>query len=103
MDPDRLKLHALLVALLMDEDAVYFQPAANTKMRYPAIVYERDDLDIDYANNNQYRRAKRYSVTVIDRNPDSAIVDKVSRLPLCAFNRHFVVDNLNHDVFTLYF
>ena len=42
-------------------------------------------------------------VTVIDSDPDSKIVNRVSMLPYCYFDRHYVQDNLNHDVFEIYF
>lgn len=45
----------------------------------------------------------RYTVTIIDRNPDSAIPNKVAELPLCSFNRFYTADNLNHFVYNLYF
>jgi hypothetical protein len=40
---------------------------------------------------------------VIDKNPDSVHVEDVSNLPYCSFDRHYTVDNLHHDVFTIYF
>ena len=42
-------------------------------------------------------------MTVIDKNPDSEIVGKVSALPNCKFNRAYQKDNLNHYVFTLFY
>lgn len=102
MDPRRLSLQSLLETLA-GSDNVYFQPPANVQMQYPAIVYERDAANTEFAGNSPYRYTKRYQVTVIDGNPDSDIPDKVARLPMCTFNRHFTADNLNHDVFDLYF
>lgn len=72
-------------------------------MKYPAIVYKRDTADTQFAGNIPYRNTLRYQVTVIDRDPDSDIPVKVAALPMCLFNRHFVANNLNHDVFNLYF
>lgn len=72
-------------------------------MNYPAIVYSRKDIDNIYANNDTYLQTKAYNVIVIDKNPDSEIVEKVSILPKCRFDNHYVADNLNHDAFTLYF
>jgi hypothetical protein len=72
-------------------------------MKYPCIVYNRDAEDAKFADNGSYLRTKRYQVTVIDRNPDSDIPDKVANLPLCSFAQYFVIDNLHHDVFSLYF
>lgn len=98
----RLKLQELLEEILGTRN-VYFQPPANVKMNYPAIVYQRDALDSKFAGNRPYSLTKRYEVTIIDRDPDSSIPDRVAALPLSSFSRHFVVDNLNHDVYTLYF
>ena len=72
-------------------------------MKYPAIRYERSDMELRHADNSVYNRRVRYMVTVIASDPDSTVVDKVSMLPLCRFERHYVQDNLNHDVFEIYF
>ena len=82
---------------------VYFQPAENITMEYPCIVYQRDSAETLFADNDPYRFTQRYQVTVIDRNPDSPILEKVNALPKCTFNRFFTADNLNHDVFTIFF
>lgn len=82
---------------------VYFQPPASIRMTYPAIVYKRDGDNTVYADNANYRNKKRYMVTVIDRNPDSDIPDKIKKLPYCRFSRHYSADDLNHDVYNLYF
>lgn len=98
----RLQLQTLLEGLLGSRN-VYFQPPANLEMNYPAIVYARDNMDSIFADNDPYRVTKRYQVTVIDKNPDSTIPDKVIGLRHCAYSRGFKADNLNHDIFTLYF
>jgi hypothetical protein len=72
-------------------------------MEYPCIRYERDSADTQYADNTPHRGDTRYMITVIDRDPDSEIPGKVAALPLCAFNRFFTADNLNHDVFNVFF
>lgn len=87
----------------MGSDNVYFQPPESVKMRYPAIVYNRDDIDVTRADDRAYLQKRRYSVTVVDVDPDSPLVGRVSALPACSFNRHYAKDNLNHDVFTLYY
>lgn len=104
----RLELHEILCGIVNitepDGDRhVYFQPPESVKIKYPAIIYSRNDIDNRFANNDVYKQTYNYQVTVIDRDPDSEIVDKVSKLPTCRFNRHFVSDNLNHDVFILYY
>ena len=72
-------------------------------MEYPCIVYERDSRNTIHAGNLPYKSVKRYSVTVIDRDPDSDIPDKLANLPMCRFDRHFPADKLNHDVYKIFF
>jgi hypothetical protein len=97
----RLELQTKLEELLGSRN-VYFQPPASVKMQYPAIVYELDDIANRFANDSVYNQSLQYKITVMDFNPDSEIVKRVSKLPRCRFNRHFTSDNLNHDVFTIY-
>lgn len=98
----RLELHEILKGIL-GSDHVYFQPPSTLKMVYPCIVYRRSQESREYANGGLYSRMKRYQVVVIDWNPDSETPDKVGALPLCSFDRHYTSDNLNHDVYNLYF
>lgn len=98
----RLQLQALLEVIL-GTDAVYFEPPNSTQMVYPCIVYNRDSTDTGFAGNKPYRFTKRYQVTVIDEDPDTTIPDRVGELSMCVHDRSFVVNNLNHYVFTLYF
>jgi hypothetical protein len=104
MTTSRMELQELLVDIL-GSDNVYFQPPSNIDMKYPCIVYnrDRDPASIRFANNFPYTNKKCYQVMVIDRNPDSKIPDKVAELPMCTFDRFFTADDLNHDVFRLFF
>lgn len=94
----RLKLHEVLIGIVKN---VYYQPPSTVRMNYPAIVYAREDIDNVFADDSVYAQSHSYQITVIDENPDSEIVTEVSKLPRCRFNRHFVSENLNHDVFNL--
>jgi hypothetical protein len=98
----RLDLDAALRTLLGSNN-VYFQPPPSIKMVYPCIVYKRSNVDTKFADNRPYLIEKRYQVTVIASDPDSDIPDKLALLPKCTFDRHFTADNLNHDVYNLYF
>ncbi len=98
----RISLHEMLVSAVGSEN-VYFQAPEGLKMQYPCIVYERDRIEGEYASNQLYTDYNRYSITVIDKDPESPIPDKVAHLPMCRHDRHYVTDNLHHDVFTLYY
>lgn len=98
----RLELHEILVDILGSRN-VYFQPPETIKMTYPAIVYSRSRIESVSADDSKYKQSLAYEVTVIDKNPDSELPFKVLQLPMCRHDRGFVSDNLNHNVFTLYF
>lgn len=98
----RLDLQNVLENILGSRN-VYFQPPESVRMEYPAIVYSRDDIEDIHANNDNYKRMFVFTVTVIDADPDSEIVEKVANMKYCSFNRHFTKDDLNHDIFRLYF
>ena len=101
----RLDLDKVLRKVMHDicgVENVYFQPPMNVKIKYPAIVYERDEIRNASADNITYAQHDMYQVTVIDTDPDSLLVFAVSALSKCRYERHFVSDGLNHDVFTIY-
>lgn len=82
---------------------VYFQPPESIKLNYPAIVYKRSNIQNTFADNEVYKQSYFYEITVIDRKSDSQITKKLSKLPKIRFDRSFTYDNLNHDVFTIYY
>ena len=96
----RLQLQSLLELIV---ENVYFQPPSNFQLQFPCIIYERNGSETERADNTSYLHAKRYQVTVIDRNPDSILPDKVEELPLCSFDRFFTAESLNHHVYNLFF
>lgn len=98
----RLELQTILEEVLGSRN-VYFQPPETVKMNYPCIVYSRLSGDTQFANNKPYSFQLQYRVLVLDKNPDSVIPKKVSELPMCVFERHYVTNNLNHDLFNIYY
>lgn len=98
----REKLQALLEELLGTRN-VYFQPPSSLTMNYPAIVYKRNSEEVLFANDSIYHNNYGYQITIIDPDPDSAILLKISKLPMCVFNRHYTAENLNHDVYNIYY
>ena len=98
----RIELQTKLEELLGSSN-VYYQPPENLKMSYPAIVYSLGNIKRTSADDVAYLQTRCYEIIVIDKKPDNVVIDKILNLPLCDFNRHYVADNLNHYVFTLYF
>lgn len=98
----RLDLHEILCSILGSRN-VYFQPPESIKLEYDCIIYSRKNIDNVFADNSVYRQHDSYEVIIIYEDPDSEIPRKLSLLPMCSFDRHYTSDNLNHDVFTLYY
>lgn len=100
----RLALQAKLIEVLGSSN-VYFQPPEDIKLKYPCIIYERDAIDIDHADDINYNKMVRYELMYIDPNPDTNdFIEKlIDSFKYCSYNRHFVSDNLNHETFDLYY
>lgn len=101
---NRLELHKKLVELL-GSNQVYFQPPENIRMKYPCFVYERSYIDSKYADDKNYSKYVRYELMFISKDPDTNdfIARVLDSFLYCSHTRHFVSDNLNHEVFDLYY
>lgn len=95
----RLELHQILKKICKN---VYYQPPSTVKMTYPCIVYNKSGEDNLFAGNIKYRTTDSYMITVIDRDPDSEIPDKVLKtIQSSSYQDSFVSNNLNHTVLSL--
>lgn len=99
---DRLELHSLLQELLGSSN-VYYQPPESIKMEYDAIRYSKKDIMSIHADDSKYMMRDCYELIVIARLPDHPVTKRLLALPYCSYDRHYVADNLNHDVFTIYY
>lgn len=81
---------------------VYYQPGPSVQLVYPCIVYKLNHLDPWHAENDKYHLVEGYTLTVIDRNPDSELRDRVANLRYCRLARTFETENLHHWVFNIY-
>ena len=96
----RLELQSKLEELLGSKN-VYYQPPS--KMKYPCIKYSKKKPDIKRANEGVYMSTNCYELIVISKLPDNPVIEKLLELPMCAYDRNYKSDNLNHDVLTLYY
>lgn len=99
----RLNLDSELRELLGSNN-VYFQPPKSVQMQYPAFVYRRSDGLHTFADNNPYNFRVQYELTIITKDPDSDLIEKVANhFTRIRFSRHYTADNLNHDVYVIYY
>ena len=99
---NRLDLHSLLETVL-GSDEVYFQPPESIRLVYPCIIYKRSSIRTDFANNLPYSLRSEYTITLIEPDPDSPKPYLVANLETARHERFYTADNLNHNVFTLFF
>lgn len=100
---NRLELQKLLEKI-PGVKKVYFQPPETIRMKYPCIRYNRDGAFKIEADDYPYHTRTRYSVTVIDPDPDSKIPDYIlNHFQFCRADRNYTADNLNHAVFTIHY
>lgn len=88
---------------ILGNENVYFNPPESINMSYPAIKYSISGEKNIYAGNKKYNKRIRYTVMIIDYDPDSPITDKIDELPFTSFDRAYKADGLNHFVYTLYY
>lgn len=102
--PTRLELQSDLKKIL-GTNYVYYQPPESIKLTYPCIVYSQDAPANYYADNRAaYKLTKKYSITYIDTNPDSDIIERMlNKFQFISAGSPYVSDNLNHYPFTLYY
>ena len=99
----RLQLHEKFCEILGTRN-VYFQPPASVKLNYNCIVYKVSNRNDLRADNKRYRNLIAYEVKLIYRDPDSELPEAImNSFDYIMHNNTFVVDNLHHDVFTIYY
>lgn len=103
MSRTRLELQEELEEVLGSRN-VYYRPPESVKIKYPCIIYDRDNDRIRFADDGRYLSHKRYSLTVIDPDPDSKIPESIlEHFRMCSHVRSYTSNNLNHDVLNLYY
>ena len=97
----RLELHNVLKTYM---DNVYFRKPSNQTLKYPCILYRKQDMSIMRANNKLYSSRQLYRITIIEQDPDSAVAERMlQELQLIDLVDYQEIDNLNHTYLDLYY
>lgn len=99
----RKDLSKVLKQTLPEMKHFYFSPPSGMAMQYPCLVYKLEGGSVRKADNINFIKHRRYTVTIIDENPDSVFPDQLESLSYCTPNTVFTSENLNHFVYTLYY
>lgn len=99
---DRIPLHEKLCSIIGNRN-VYFQDPGNIKFNYPAIKYDLSGIETVYADNKVYKNTRRYTIVLIQDDPDTPLIDKMlSEFNKISCDRQYKENNKYHDVFTLW-
>lgn len=98
----RVELHHKLVSMLGSNN-VYFDPPENFKLQYPCIVYYLEGLADSSADNQVYRRMRRYSLTYITPIAEDPFAEELADIRYCTLNRPYTVSDLYHWAYTLFY
>lgn len=82
----------------------FFQPPESVKIKYPCFVYEfSKDHDL-HADDMAYLTHTGYDVTAITKDPDVTYKNELkAEFRHCEWVRSFISDNLNHNIYKIYF
>lgn len=96
LEDRRLKLHAQLKDILGSSN-VYYDPPPTLVLEYPCIVYQLEGVDMRKADNlTYYFTYARYSWTLIQKDDDNDIYERLLKMKYTAPGRPFVQNNFHH-------
>lgn len=100
----RLELNEILCEVLGSRN-VYFQPPNGTQLKYPCIIYKREGADQIYADDKLYKFEQEYQIQYISTKSTNfdVVEDLLERFSKIRYARHYVADNLNHDILILFY
>lgn len=102
MERTRKTLHKELCDILGSFNC-YFSPPS--EMKYPCIRYVRETPAVEDADNMGYTKMQRWTITIIDYDPDSDIPARFEDHfhYYCRKDREYTVEGLYHFVYNLYY
>ena len=83
---------------------VYYQPGDGSMLKYPCIVYNRQNVNNIHANNNGlYTGSITYQVVYMSKNGENTIVNKMLRsFPTSTLTSFLTSEGVYHEYYQLY-
>lgn len=89
---------------LLGSNNCYFQPPETTKLAYDCIIYRLANAQNLRADDVSYKYTRRYTLTLVTKNPDNALIDLIPQyFKYCNLSSFYTSDNLNHYNYELYY
>lgn len=99
----RQELQQIFEDLLHNRN-VYFQPPETMKLNYPCIIYFKNPPSTAYANDKVFKYNQSYTVTYVDKDPDSEIPYTIlTTLRYSRIDSYYRSDGLNHTKLTIFY
>ena len=87
---------------IIGNNNVYFQPPSNVQMKYPAIRYQLDSIELRHADNLNYSKFRSYAITHIYKSLSNELTDKmINSFQSIRFGSRIYVDGLYNDRYEL--
>ena len=87
---------------IIGNNNVYFQPPSNIQMKYPAIRYQLDSIELQRADNLNYSKFRSYAITHIYKSLSNELTDKmINSFQSIRFVSRMYVDGLYNDRYEL--
>jgi hypothetical protein len=88
---------------ILGSNNVYYQPDLNVRLKYPCIIYRLTEPGLTPADDSIYMYRNRYELTVIFKDPDSDLPERVVKnFRYCRFSGpRFISENLYHQPLTI--
>lgn len=88
---------------ILGSNNVYFQPPETLKMQYPCIVYFKTSTPVRYANDRVYKYTQGYTVTYVDKDPDSEVPFTILKtIRYSRIDSFYKSEGLNHTKLTIF-
>ena len=106
MSHDWRELRDILQEIIGPDGYVYYNPETSIKLKYDCFILERNNTYSIRADNKPYQKTPRWTITHIcrDARDIDILIDKMLETFMwCEHETSFKSNNLEHNVFNLYF
>lgn len=87
--PMRLRFHNALQAYVGNNIKLYFNPPEDLKLQIPCIRYSLSTFNVRHADDQVHRAVPIYDVTLVTRDVDDPLIEKLVKFPGSRFDRTY--------------
>lgn len=99
-------LRDILQEIIGPDGYVYYNPSTSIRLQYDCFIFSRNNTSTSRADNKAYRKTPRWTITYVcrDGRDTDILIDKMlETFKWCTHETCYKANNLEHNVFNLYF